>query len=172
MSEDIKLPLVSPDPADTLLALLRETAPQVFGESKVDFDRLKAALGEHIEPSAERYGLTWAGKSDSFRNMQTPSVGTLLPMPEESVAWGSTENLIIEGDNLEVLKLLQKPYHGKVKMMYTDPPYNTGNEFITRTTTAKDWTITCAIRGKSATKASNKAPIPRPADVSTLNGSA
>ena len=85
MPEDFKLPLVSADPADALLALLREAAPQVFGEGRVDFDQLKAALGEHIEPSVERYGLTWAGKSDAFRNMQTLSVGTLLPMPEESM---------------------------------------------------------------------------------------
>ena len=130
MSEDIKLPLMSPDPADDLLAQLREAAPQVFSEGRVDFDRLKAALGGHVEQGTERYGLTWAGKADAFRNVQTPSVGTLLPMPEESIDWDNTENLIIEGDNLEVLKLLQKPYHGKVKMIYIDPPYNTGNDFI------------------------------------------
>ena len=130
MSENIKLPLASPDPAADLLAQLREAAPQVFGEGKVDFDKLRTALGGHVDAGPERYGLTWAGKSDAFRNVQAPSVGTLLPMPEESVDWDNTENLIIEGDNLEVLKLLQKSYHGKVKMIYIDPPYNTGNEFI------------------------------------------
>jgi adenine-specific DNA-methyltransferase len=130
MPEDTQLPLASADPSADLLAQLRAAAPLVFSEGKVNFDKLKAALGEQIDANPERYGLTWAGKSDAFRNVQAPSVGTLLPMPEESVNWDSTENLIIEGDNLEVLKLLQKPYHGKIKMIYIDPPYNTGNEFI------------------------------------------
>ncbi|MHB1620460.1 MAG: site-specific DNA-methyltransferase [Sulfuricella sp.] len=109
---------------------MREAAPQIFSEGEIDLDKLKAALGEHIDLRIERYGLNWAGKSDAFRNVQQLSVGTLLPMLNESVNWDSTENLIIEGDNLEVLKLLQKSYHGKVKMIYIDPPYNTGNEFI------------------------------------------
>lgn len=130
MTDETKLPLTTPNPADDLLAQLRAAAPQIFSEGKIDLDKFKAALGEHIEPRIERYGLNWAGKSDAFRNVQQPSVGTLLPMPDASVDWDSTENLIIEGDNLEVLKLLQKPYHGKVKMIYIDPPYNTGNEFI------------------------------------------
>jgi len=130
MTDDIKLPLTSADLTETLLAQLRAATPQIFSEGRVDFAKLQAALGEHIETNPERYGLTWAGKRDAFRNVQVPSVATLRPMPEESVNWDSSENLIIEGDNLEVLKLLQKPYHGKVKMIYIDPPYNTGNEFI------------------------------------------
>jgi len=130
MTDDIKLPLTSADMTEALLAQLRDAAPQIFGEGRVDFAKLQAALGEHIETNPERYGLTWAGKRDAFRNVQVPSVATLRPQPEESVNWDSSENLIIEGDNLEVLKLLQKPYHGKVKMIYIDPPYNTGNEFI------------------------------------------
>ncbi len=125
-----RLPLTSADLTDALLAQLRDAAPQVFSEDHVDFTKLQAALGEHIETGAERYGLNWAGKRNAFRNVQVPSVATLRPQPEESVNWDSTENLIIEGDNLEVLKLLQKPYHAKVKMIYIDPPYNTGNEFI------------------------------------------
>lgn len=125
-----RLPLTSADVTDALISQLRDVAPQIFSEGRVDFARLQAALGEHIETSPERYGLTWAGKRDAFRNVKVPSVATLRPQPEESVNWDSTENLIIEGDNLEVLKLLQKPYHGKVKMIYIDPPYNTGNEFI------------------------------------------
>ncbi len=129
-SEDTQLPLASPDPVADLLAQLRAAAPQVFSEGRVDFDKLKAALGDHIDQNPERYGLNWAGKGDAFRNVRAPSVGTLLPMPEDSVNWDQTENLIIEGDNLEVLKLLQKPYHGKIKMIYIDPPYNTGNDFI------------------------------------------
>lgn len=130
MTDDTKLPLHSDNPTEALLAQLREQVPNVFTEGKVDWEKLKSTLGERIETRAERYGLTWAGKSEAFRAVQTPSVGTLLPMPEESVNFDTSENLIIEGDNLEVLKLLQKSYHGKVKMIYIDPPYNTGNEFI------------------------------------------
>jgi adenine-specific DNA-methyltransferase len=130
MTDDTKLPLTSENPTEALIAQLRETAPHLFSEGKVDWDKLKATLGEAIEPGPERYGLTWAGKAEAFRNVQNASVGTLLPMPEESVNFDTSENLIIEGDNLEVLKLLQKSYHGKVKMIYIDPPYNTGNEFI------------------------------------------
>ncbi|OGS98677.1 MAG: hypothetical protein A3H99_08270 [Gallionellales bacterium RIFCSPLOWO2_02_FULL_59_110] len=130
MTDDNKLPLTSADLTEALLAQLRAASPQIFSEGRVDFARLQAALGEHIETNPERYGLNWAGKRDAFRNVQVPSVATLRPQPGESVNWDSTENLIIEGDNLEVLKLLQKPYHAKVKMIYIDPPYNTGNEFI------------------------------------------
>ena len=130
MNDEIKLPLTSAEVTEALLAQLRDAAPQIFSEGRVDFAKLQAVLGEHIDSNPERYGLTWAGKRDAFRNVQVPSVATLRPQPEESVNWDSTENLIIEGDNLEVLKLLQKPYHGKVKMIYIDPPYNTGNEFI------------------------------------------
>jgi adenine-specific DNA-methyltransferase len=97
---------------------------------KIDFDRLKRALGETIDPGKERYGMNWPGKVDCFRTIQTPSLGTLRPCPEESIKFDVTENLIIEGDNLEVLKLLQKSYLGKVKMIYIDPPYNTGSDFI------------------------------------------
>ncbi len=130
MTDDNKLPLTSADLTEALLAQLREAAPQVFSEGGIDYSKLQAALGTHIDTNPERYGLTWAGKRDAFRNVQVPSIATLRPQPEESVNWDSSENLIIEGDNLEVLKLLQKPYHGKVKMIYIDPPYNTGNEFI------------------------------------------
>lgn len=97
---------------------------------KIDFDRLKLALGETVDVGRERYGLTWPGKADCFKAIQTPSIGTLRPCPAESVNFDTTENLIIEGDNLEVLKLLQKSYLGKVKMIFIDPPYNTGNDFI------------------------------------------
>ena len=97
---------------------------------KIDFDRLKLALGETVDVGKERYGMNWPGKAECFRTIQAPSTGTLLPCPEESVNFDTTENLIIEGDNLEVLKLLQKSYLGKIKMIYIDPPYNTGNDFI------------------------------------------
>lgn len=109
---------------------LKELFPEVFTEGKIDFEKLKLTLGEEIDSSEERFGLTWAGKADCFKVIQEPSVGTLKPCREESINWDTTENLFIEGDNLEVLKQLQKAYYGKVKLIYIDPPYNTGKEFI------------------------------------------
>ena len=105
--------------------------PEVRTEGgKLDFERLKLALGEAVDVGRERYGMNWPGKADCFKTIQQPSQATLRPCVEESVEFESTENVIIEGDNLEVLKLLQKSYLGKVKMIYIDPPYNTGNDFI------------------------------------------
>jgi adenine-specific DNA-methyltransferase len=126
-----KLDLRSHDlPGEKKQELLR-LFPEIRTEGgKIDFDRLKLALGETVDAGKERYGMHWPGKADCFRTIQSPSMGTLLPCPEESVDFDTTENLIIEGDNLEVLKLLQKSYLGKVKMIYIDPPYNTGNDFI------------------------------------------
>jgi adenine-specific DNA-methyltransferase len=115
---------------DKVLELLR-LFPEVRTEGgRLDFDRLKLALGEAVDVGKERYGMNWPGKASCFRTIQMPSLGTLRPCPEESVNFDATENLIIEGDNLEVLKLLQKSYLGKIKMIYIDPPYNTGNDFI------------------------------------------
>ena len=112
-------------------AALRAAFPEAFTEGgKIDFERLKLALGETVDAGKERYGMNWPGKADCFKTIQQPSMATLVPAKEESVAWDTTENLIIEGDNLEVLKLLQKSYLGRVKMIYIDPPYNTGNDFI------------------------------------------
>jgi len=125
-----KMPLTSEDVLGARMQQLRELFPEAFTEGKVDFEKLKQALGEEVTEGRERYGLSWAGKSEAVRNIQTPSVATLVPDREESVEFDATENLFIEGDNLEVLKLLQKGYHGRVKMIYIDPPYNTGNEFI------------------------------------------
>lgn len=129
MTED-RLPLASQDVLADKLAALRELFPEVFAEGKVDFERLKQVLGESVDEGRERYGLSWAGKSEAIRNLQAQSVGTLNPAPEESVNFETTENIFIEGDNLEVLKLLQKSYHNQIKMIYIDPPYNTGKEFI------------------------------------------
>lgn len=109
---------------------LKALFPNVFTEGKIDFDALKAELGEHLELEGERYQFTWNGKAQAKRIATTPSMGTLRPAVDESVNWDSTENLYIEGDNLEVLKLLQKAYFGKVKMIYIDPPYNTGKDFV------------------------------------------
>ena len=109
---------------------LKQLFPEVFNEDKVDFERLQRVLGEQIDTGKERYGLTWPGKAECMKVIQEPSRATLKPCREESVNFDDTENLFIEGDNLEVLKLLQKSYFGKVKMIYIDPPYNTGKEFI------------------------------------------
>ena len=109
---------------------LKQLFPDVFREGKVDFEALKAVLGEHVEDNEERYNFTWHGKNKARQIAQTPSTGTLRPCKEESVNWDTTQNLFIEGDNLEVLKLLQKSYHQKVKMIYIDPPYNTGKDFV------------------------------------------
>ncbi|MEQ3339923.1 site-specific DNA-methyltransferase [Clostridium butyricum] len=109
---------------------LKEIFPEVFCEDKIDFKKLEEVLGEYTDDSDERYRFEWHGKSKAIKIAQTPSRGTLRPCKEESKNWDSTENLYIEGDNLEVLKLLQKSYQGKVKMIYIDPPYNTGNDFI------------------------------------------
>jgi len=109
---------------------LKGLFPECVTEGKVDFDVLRELLGGEIDDRPERYSFTWNGKSLARRIAQTPSTGTLRPCPEESVNWDTTQNIFIEGDNLEVLKLLQKSYHKRVKMIYIDPPYNTGNEFI------------------------------------------
>ncbi|WP_211183635.1 site-specific DNA-methyltransferase [Pseudoalteromonas arctica] len=118
------------DITDANIEQLKQIFPDVFSEGKVDFDALKAALGEAVDDSDERYNFTWNGKNRARQIAQTPSTGTLRPYKEDSVNWNSTENLFIEGDNLEVLKLLQKSYHKKVKMIYIDPPYNTGKDFV------------------------------------------
>lgn len=109
---------------------LKQLFPEVFSEGKIDFDKLRLVLGDNIEENDERYQFTWNGKSEAIKNAQTPSMGTLRPDKESSKNWDNTENLYIKGDNLEVLKLLQKSYFGKVKMIYIDPPYNTGKDFV------------------------------------------
>ena len=112
------------------ISKLKELFPEAFTEGKVDFDALKEVLGDYIDGREERYSFTWNGKSKARMLAQTPSTGTLRPCKDESVDWNNTQNLFIEGDNLEVLKLLQKSYHKKVKMIYIDPPYNTGKDFV------------------------------------------
>ncbi|KFL34927.1 MULTISPECIES: site-specific DNA-methyltransferase [unclassified Sulfurospirillum] len=109
---------------------LKELFPEVFSEGKIDFKKLEEELGTFTCNDAERYNFTWAGKSEAKKIAQTPSTGTLRPCREESKKWDTTQNLYIEGDNLEVLKLLQKSYYKQVKMIYIDPPYNTGKDFV------------------------------------------
>lgn len=115
-------------PHNVIITQLKQQLPEVFTEGKIDWEKLKVTLGENINFSNERYVLNWAGKSDAFRVMQEPSYQTLIPVEEDSVDFYGTENIFIEGENLEVLKVLQKSYFGKVKMIYIDPPYNTGND--------------------------------------------
>ncbi|MGE0082915.1 MAG: site-specific DNA-methyltransferase [Desulfococcaceae bacterium] len=115
-------------PQEEKLKQLQAILPEAFAEGKVDWEKLRAALGEDVNFSSERYVLNWAGKSDAFKVLQTPSTETLIPVKKESVNFDETGHVFIEGENLEVLKVLQKSYFGKVKMIYTDPPYNTGND--------------------------------------------
>lgn len=110
------------------LNALRQLLPEAFSEGKIDWEKLKATLGEDVNFANERYVLNWAGKSEAFKVLQTPTSKSLIPAKEESVNFDETENIFIEGENLEVLKVLQKSYFGKVKMIYIDPPYNTGND--------------------------------------------
>lgn len=110
------------------IKILQSLMPEVFDEGKIDWEKLKATLGEDVNFANERYVLNWAGKSDAFRVMQQPTAATLVPCREESVDFDTTQNIFIEGENMEVLKVLQKSYFGKVKMIYIDPPYNTGND--------------------------------------------
>lgn len=119
---------ISLTPQQEKLKALKEILPEAFAEGKIDWEKLKATLGEDINFSNERYVLNWAGKSDAFKVLQTPTTKTLIPAKDESINFDTTENIFIEGENLEVLKVLQKSYFGKVKMIYIDPPYNTGND--------------------------------------------
>lgn len=111
------------------LAKLRQLFPEVFTEDNIDWARLKATLGEAVD-LGERYGLGWKGKSDVFAKIQEKTVETLHVDRTHSVDWDTTSNMFIEGDNLAALKILHKSYYGKVKMIYIDPPYNTGNDFV------------------------------------------
>lgn len=132
--------LTSATPSDFTVEALRQVIPSAFTEvrgedgqltHKVDFDRLRELLGDAIaDADEERFGFYWVGKQEAKRVAAQPTRQTLRPVEEESVAWESTQNLYIEGNNLEVLKLLQTAYIGKVKMIYIDPPYNTGNDFV------------------------------------------
>lgn len=131
MQEIQKQELTSLNIAENQLQKLKEIFPEAFTEgNKVDWDKLRLTLGENIDTGKERFGMNWPGKADCFKTIQQPSIATLVPDRDESINFDTTENLFIEGDNLEVLKLLQKSYLGKVKMIYIDPPYNTGGDFI------------------------------------------
>lgn len=125
-----KLKLTTVDIVEDKKQQLKKIFPEVFCEDKIDFDQLKQVLGEWVEPGKELFGLNWLGRANCKMAIQSPSFGTLKPCRDESVNFDKTGNVFIEGENLEVLKLLQKAYSGKVKMIYIDPPYNTGKDFI------------------------------------------
>lgn len=112
------------------IAKLKELFPEAFAEGKINFDALKAVLGGAVDNNNERYSFTWHGKQDAIKMALKQSTGTLRPNKADSKNWETTENLFIEGDNLEVLRTLQNSYRGKVKMIYIDPPYNTGHDFV------------------------------------------
>lgn len=112
------------------IVVMKQLFPEIVTDGKIDFEKLRLILGDEVETSDERYNFTWHGKNQAIRLSQTPSMGTLRPCKEDSVNWDTTKNLYIEGDNLEVLKLLQRSYFGRIKMIYIDPPYNTGRDFI------------------------------------------
>lgn len=112
------------------LDTLKTLFPTIVKEGKIDLEELRVLLGEELETSEEYYRFTWAGKSSARLEANKPSIGTLRPVKSESKFWDTTKNIFVEGDNLEVLKLLQKSYANKIKMIYIDPPYNTGNDFV------------------------------------------
>lgn len=131
--EEIKaMDLESKDLVAERIEQMKALFPEIVveGDGSIDFEKLRLILGDEVEEGDERYAFTWPGKADAIRQSQTVSTATLRPCPENSVNWDTTHNLYIEGDNLEVLKLLQRGYHGKIKMVYIDPPYNTGHDFV------------------------------------------
>ncbi len=137
MSDEIeKMDLESEDLVDDRLRQLKELVPEAFSESGIDFDKLRLLLGDEVDEGDERYAFTWPGKADAIRQSQTSTTATLRPVVEKSRGRdgkdGSfdSDSIYIEGDNLEALKLLQRAYHGKVKLIYIDPPYNTGHDFV------------------------------------------
>ena len=128
MEENLSMNGQSKDIRQEKLNQLKQILPEVFTEEKVDVEKLKNFIGEDLNINNERYVLNWAGKSDAIKTLQTPTTATLEPCKKESIDFDTTQNIFIEGENLEVLKTLQKSYYGKIKMIYIDPPYNTGND--------------------------------------------
>ena len=123
-------PSGTPNFKTELAVQLSELIPEAIADGKVDVEKLKEILGDDAGDDRERFGLFWPGKLRALRAAQEPTTATLRPDIENSKDWDTTKNVFIEGDNLEVLKILQKHYHGKIKMIYIDPPYNTGKDFV------------------------------------------
>jgi adenine-specific DNA-methyltransferase len=131
MEEMQKQELTSMNILEERIEDLKLIFPEVFSEgNQIDWEKLKVALGCETDALKERFGMNWPGKIDCFKNIQQPSIGTLVPFQSDSINFDSSKNIFIEGDNLEVLKLLQKSYLSKIRMIYIDPPYNTGKDFV------------------------------------------
>jgi len=129
-SDIYETPSGTPNFKTELATQLAELIPEAIADGKVDVEKLKELLDDDAAESSERFGLFWPGKRRALRAAQEPTTATLKPDFENSKDWDTTKNVFIEGDNLEVLKILQKHYHGKIKMIYIDPPYNTGKDFV------------------------------------------
>ena len=132
MAKSEKVEQCTPSVMEERLGSLKQMFPEFFVDGKLDVPKLRELLGEAVEEETERYRFTWAGKRDAIQLLQTPTRATLVPCREESVHFDTTENIFIDGDNLEALKLLYKPYFGEVNAIYVDPPYNTGDDFVYR----------------------------------------
>lgn len=131
MTDDIyETPSSTPNFQTELAEQLAKLVPEAISDGKIDVAKLQELLADDAAETSERFGLFWPGKQRALRTAQMPTTATLRPEPEKSRDWDTTKNVFIEGDNLEVLKILQKHYHGKIKMIYIDPPYNTGKEFV------------------------------------------
>lgn len=131
MADEIyEIPSTTPDLQTELARQLQELVPEAITDGKVDVAKLTELLSADVADSSERFGLFWPGKKRALRAAQEPTTATLRPVKDQSKDWDTTKNVFIEGDNLEVLKILQKHYHGKIKMIYIDPPYNTGKDFV------------------------------------------
>ena len=131
MTDDIyETPSSTPNFQTELAEQLAELVPEAVADGKIDVLKLQELLAQDATETSERFGLFWPGKQRALRIAQMPTTATLRPEPEKSKDWDTTKNVFIEGDNLEVLKILQKHYHGKIKMIYIDPPYNTGKDFV------------------------------------------
>lgn len=124
------VPDQTPDLKADLVGQLRALIPEAFAEGDLDIEKLKALIGKVIEPGTERYNFTWAGKRDAIAMLQAPTRATLVPDPAQSIDFNDALHVFIEGENLEVLKTLYRSYFGRMKLIYLDPPYNTGKDFI------------------------------------------
>lgn len=130
MVEKKQVSKTSMDIVQNRIETLKSLFPDIVTEGKINFEKLKSALGDSVTNENERFSFSWAGKKNAIQLLQTKTTRTLIPCPEESVKWDETKNIFIEGENLDVLKLLFKSYYGRIKLIYIDPPYNTGSDFI------------------------------------------
>ncbi|WP_353066949.1 site-specific DNA-methyltransferase (adenine-specific) [Arcanobacterium hippocoleae] len=162
------VPRTTPNFTTDAAAKIADLFPEVITDGKINLETLKTILDIDVEDTRERFGLTWPGKTQAIRAAQTPTTATLTPDPENSVDWDTTQNVFIEGDNLEVLKILQKHYYGKIKMIYIDPPYNTGNDFVYSDNYADSISAYLELSGQTTGGSSHR--ILKQADASTPTG--